>query len=134
MDVHLVDLASALSCLPQLTELKLRSLNLVTDAGVGALAAVSQLQRLKLYALGDGVTEMGVAHVAGALPRLAELKVKDCWRVGPALRDAVAACRSALLQAGGAGGGGPGGAEPSTVVVVRCGTLECAGCRPPVAT
>lgn len=96
-DLHLRDLAVALAQLPMLSELKLRSLNLVTDAGVATLAAVTQLQRLKLYALGGGVSELGIAHAAGALGRLSELRVKDCCRVGPLLHDAVAACRAAML-------------------------------------
>ncbi len=41
---------------------------------------------------GDGVTELGVAHTAACLPHLGELKVKDCARVGPSLRETVAAC------------------------------------------
>ncbi len=53
MDGHLGDLAEALKGLPELRELKLRALSLVSDAGVATLAGVTQLRLLKLYALGE---------------------------------------------------------------------------------
>ncbi|KAG2451231.1 hypothetical protein HYH02_003838 [Chlamydomonas schloesseri] len=162
MDCHLADLASALARLPCLAELKLRSLGMVSDMGLHTLAAVSQLRRLKLYALGDGVTEHGAAHLAASLPRLEEIKVKDCRRVGPSLRQTVELFRASAVAsaAGGAtssvgslscgsgqgpsgsAGGSAGGASRGVPVVtpalgpmpaVRYGPQECEGGRLPAA-
>ncbi|KAG2494463.1 hypothetical protein HYH03_007515 [Edaphochlamys debaryana] len=116
MDCHLVDLASALVGLPALQELKLRALGMVSDAGLAALEAVTQLRRLKLYALGDGVTEHGVASLVAALPAMEEVKVKDCRRIGYTLRSTIAACRAAASATG-------------SMPAVRLGPQECEGAR-----
>ncbi|GIL82760.1 hypothetical protein Vretimale_8324 [Volvox reticuliferus] len=140
MDNHLSDLAVALCRLPSLEELKLRALGGVSDGGVAALAAVTRLRRLKLYALGDGVTEGGVAHLASSLPFLEELKVKDCRRVGPTLRSTVVAYRAtAAAAAAAAAGGQPAqrmaalslAQSPLTMPIVRYGAAECEGGRDP---
>ncbi|GFR52495.1 hypothetical protein Agub_g15065 [Astrephomene gubernaculifera] len=134
MDCHLCDLALALSRLPNLTELKLRALGMVSDGGVAALASVTKLRRLKLYELGDGVTEAGVAHLAACLPLLEELKVKDCRRVGPSLRGTLMAFRSAAATAAAQQ------QQPSlqqqqqpAIPIVRHGQKECEGGRKPPA-
>ncbi|PNW71973.1 hypothetical protein CHLRE_16g687700v5 [Chlamydomonas reinhardtii] len=161
MDGNLADLASALARLPCLAELKLRSLGMVSDMGLHTLIAVSQLRRLKLYALGDGVTEHGAAHLAASLPRLEELKVKDCRRVGPSLRQTIELFRASAVASGaggasssvgslscssgqapsGSAGGSAGGVGRAQVVVpvlgpmpvVRYGPQECEGGRFPSA-
>ncbi|EFJ41472.1 hypothetical protein VOLCADRAFT_98525 [Volvox carteri f. nagariensis] len=138
VDSHLSDLAVALCRLPSLEELKLRALGSVSDGGVAALAAVTRLRRLKLYALGDGVTEGGIAHLASSLPFLEELKVKDCRRVGPTLRSTVVAYRTAAAAAAAAAAGGQPAqrmtalslAQPQVPMpVVRYGSAECEGGR-----
>ncbi|GLI67386.1 hypothetical protein VaNZ11_011567 [Volvox africanus] len=140
MDNHLSDLAVALCRLPSLEELKLRALGGVSDGGVAALGAVTRLRRLKLYALGDGVTEGGVAHLASSLPFLEELKVKDCRRVGPTLRSTVVLYRTtAAAAAVTAAGGQPTqrmatlslAHPPVAMPIVRYGAAECEGGRDP---
>ncbi|GLC41564.1 hypothetical protein PLESTB_000701500 [Pleodorina starrii] len=140
VDSHLSDLAVALCRLPRLEELKLRALGGVSDGGVAALAAVTRLRRLKLYALGDGVTEGGVAHLASSLPFLEELKVKDCRRVGPTLRPTVVAYRTAAAAAAAAAAGGQPAQRMAALSlaaplvpmpVVRYGAAECEGGRDP---
>lgn len=90
---------------------------------------------------GDGVTELGVAHTAACLPSLEELKVKDCQRVGPSLRDTMSACinlhhqQQLQQQRGRSSNSGMGllAQQQLRTVVVRYGAQECSRGRPVTA-
>lgn len=107
------------------------------------------------------MTEHGAAHLAASLPRLEELKVKDCRRVGPSLRQTIELFRASAVASGaggasssvgslscssgqapsGSAGGSAGGVGRAQVVVpvlgpmpvVRYGPQECEGGRFPSA-